>query len=137
MATIITLDFGDDYSTFRPDGSWGMTFVRISGPRVPLEGVARRWLTAKGDLPWAPNAGFDVYRLLNASRKMFSLRQYEALLAAEARQVDFVANASVGIIFDGFTLTVKGQISLTNHGTYPLLVTADSAGAALAQFPGN
>ena len=137
MANVTLVNFGDDYSTFRPDGTWGMTFTRIRGPRVPLEGVARRWLTAKGDLPWAPNAGFDVYRLLNASRKTFTLNQYQALLASEARQVDFVANAAVTITFDGFTLTVSGLITLTTRGTYPLLVMAKDAGAAIAQVPGN
>jgi hypothetical protein len=139
MAIIQNFPFGDDYSTFKPNGTWGMTYVRISGPRVPLEGVARRWLTPKGYLSWAPNAGFDCYKLLNASRNQSVLRQYQALLAAEAQQVNFVTRAVVTATFvpSGFTLNITGAISLANGGTYPLLVSASAAGQAIIQFPGN
>lgn len=128
--------FGSDYSTFRPDGRPGLTCRRITGPRVPLEGVARRWLTNRGDLPWSPNAGsISVQRLQNASGDARMLAHYRAFLIGEAKEVDFVRDAAVLITVRGTTVTINGRITLTTGGTYPLNVAVAGAGAAVAQFP--
>lgn len=132
MAELFT---GSDYSTFREDGTFGLTYVRITGARVPLEGVARRWLTSQGDLPWAPNAGFNVARLENAGHNVKDLARYKGFLEKEARAVDFVYRASVTITYDGATLTIVGSIVLADFTTHPLLVTADAAGRVSTQFP--
>ncbi len=129
------LRFGSDYSSFRPDGTSGQTYNRVYGPRVVLEGVARRWLTPRGDLLWAPNAGFSVAVLLNASRTMNGLNLYKSFLRGEALQVDFVRDATVALLYVGTDLTISGQVTLTTGGTYPLLVAANAAGAVIAQFP--
>lgn len=137
------VDFGSDYSTFRADGSYGLTYQRITGPRVPLEGVARRWLTNPGGIAidgsmwWEPNAGFNVGRLLNASANRNKLTTYRSFLVREARRVDFVVDASVQLSYDGSTLSVFGLITLADNTTHPLLVGASSAAQVLTQFPSS
>lgn len=139
------LRFGVDYSTFHPvvlaDGTstltFGLTYTKIYGPRVPLEHVARRWLTTRGDLFWAPNAGQSVLRLLNNSMLPSRLTQFAAQLAKEAQTVDYVSRAHASIRYVGTTLTISGTITLVTSGTYPLAVGITAAGPVLAQFPLN
>lgn len=133
----MTINTGSDYSTFRDDGTYGLTYVRITGARVPLEGVARLWLTDRGSLFWAPTLGFNVARLENASQKRAVLAQYESFLVKAAREVDFVAAASVAITFSGTTLTAAGRITLVDGVTYPLLVTAADAAVVTVRFPSS
>lgn len=133
----MAIDYGSDYSTFRDDGTYGLTYVRITGPRVPLEGVARLWLTDRGSLFWAPTLGFNVARLENASQKRAVLAQYESFLVKAAREVDFVARATVAITYAGTALTAIGRITLADGGTYPLLVTAADAAQVTVQFPSS
>lgn len=132
----MAINFGSCYSTFKHDGTYGLTYTRITGPRVPLERVARRWLTPPKQLFWAPDAGFDVSRLVNSTHSLTELRQYRGLLIKEAREVDFVYSADVTLDYNGFTLTINGLIVLADRTTHPLLVTASNASAAV-QFPSN
>ena len=134
MARIFT---GSDYSTFRPDGTYGLTYVRIYGSRVPLEGVARRWLTTNGDLFWSPNAGFNVSRLENASATPQILKRYASFLVVQAKAVDFVYSATVSVTYVGTTLLVVGSIVLADFTTHPLLVTAAEAATVTTQFPSS
>ena len=130
--------FGSDYSTFRPDGRPGLTYRRISGPRVPLEGVARQWLSAMGyDMPWAPNAGTTpaLYQLLNSAHDQMMLRRMRDFYQRAAEQVDFVARALVTFSYVGTTLTITGAITLITGRTYQLNVGADAAGRIVAEFP--
>lgn len=128
--------FGIDYSTFRPDGRPGLTFRRITGPRVPLERVARRWLTTRGDLFWAPNAGWrSVARLQNADYDQRMTDAYRSFLISEAKIVDFVAAAAVALNIRGFVVSISGRITLITGQVYPLNVSITKAGDALAQFP--
>jgi hypothetical protein len=130
-----TLSCGSDYSTFRDDGSYGMTYRKIYGPRVPLEGVARAWLTSPGQLFWAPTFGYNAGRLLNAGIPAQTLRRLEPLLRTAAKQVDFVYDAAVTVTYIGNVLTVAGLITLADYGQHPLLLTASQAAAATVQFP--
>lgn len=129
--------FGSDYSTFRPDGRAGLTYRRITGPRVPLEGVARVWLTALGDMPWSPNTGTEppVYQLQNAGYNVNDLRQLQIQLVRAARGVDWVADARVGLRYLGTTLTIAGELTLLTGRTYLLNVSASAAAGVVVQFP--
>ncbi len=128
--------FGSDYSTFRPDGTYGLTYVRITGPRVPLEAVARRWLCDPGDLPADPNGGFNILRLENArNRTPQGLLTYQILLIREAKKVDFVLDAVVRISYVASVLSVNGKITLADFTDHPLLLTAAQNTAARASFP--
>ena len=133
----MALDTGSDYSTFRADGTYGLTYVRITGARVPLEGVARAWLTSPGELPWAPAFGFNVTRLENASAKQRVLAQYQSFLVKAAKSVDFVVTADVRVTYQGTTLTIVGAITLSDGSTHPLLVSAAEAAQVVVQFPSS
>lgn len=129
-----TIDFGSDYSTFRDDGTPGMTFRKITGPRVPLEGVVRAWLTDPGDLPWAKTFGFNVTRLQNSSHKGDALKLLARRLELVAKDVDFVQGATVTLKPVGDGIEISGFIRLTGAGTYPLNVTASAAGDVIVKF---
>lgn len=139
------LRFGSDYSTFKPSAltfpgggnalTWGLTYNRIYGPRVPLEGVVRRWLVDKNGMLWAPDAGFSVYKLLNSRHDTRRLAMYKEFLQREATDVDFVRSATVRISYVGTALTINATISLTLTGNHTLNVGVDQAGNVLAQFP--
>lgn len=129
--------FGVDYSTFRPDGRPGLTYRRITGPRIPLEGVIRMWLTEIDDLPWAPNAGTvpPIHAMLNSAHDLNVLRKWQSFLTSAAKSVNFVRSANVSIRYVGTTLTINAQIALTTGGTYPLNVIASAVTGVIAQFP--
>lgn len=135
----MAISFGDDYSTFRADGSYGLTYVRITGARVPLEGVARAWLTEPGSLFWAPNFGFGLSRLQNAAHREDVLGLFKSFLVRSAKGIDFVMRADVEIAYAyaDATLTVAGRITLADFTTHPLLVSASDAAAATVQFPSS
>jgi hypothetical protein len=59
--------YGTDVSTFvTVDGVTGLDplFAELSGERVVLERCARRLMTSAGQLPGAPEFGFDLARIL-------------------------------------------------------------------------
>ncbi len=122
------IDFGSDYSSFKADGSYGLTYRRISGPRVPLEGIGRRWINAPGDVPWDPNSGADIFGWENHDPTPADLVRLGQTLAAEARQVDYVIDAAVSVRLVGDELTVNGQALLADRTRHPLLLTASQAG---------
>lgn len=124
----MAIEFGSDYSTFRPNGTYGLTYQRITGPRVPLEGVGRRWLTSPGDLKWDPTGGFDVAELENNDLSAQARDRIGRRLASEAKQVDFVIDAAVRLVLAGDELTIAGQILLADRTTHTLLLTASQAG---------
>jgi len=124
--------FGSDYSTFRQDGTYGLTYRRITGARVPMERVARRWLTAPGDLPWDPTGGFDVAALENGDLKPADFARLAQILATEAKKVDFVIDAAVVARLPGEQLIIDGQILLADLSLHTLMLTASEAGVFFA-----
>ena len=99
-------DYGTDVSTF-PD--LDPTFGDITGPRSVLECVARRFLTKRGQVEYAPGDGLDVREFLSGgvdNRKLFSL---QAKMQAEAEKDERVLSASVSVTVnqERETLTAK------------------------------
>ncbi len=130
----MAIDFGSCYSSFKADGSKGLTYRRITGPRVPLERVARRLLGDKGTNLWAKNMGIDVQKLENSDPTTTDLQHWAAFARGEALQVEHVVAAAFAFTLDAAgTVTVDGQILLGDGATYPLQVTAGNAAKAL--FP--
>ncbi|WP_437591486.1 hypothetical protein [Sorangium sp. So ce1000] len=126
-----------DRSTFRvgdQEHPVGMTGKRITGARVVLEQVLRAWLTDRGTLRHAPTVGFNVSRLLNASSTATSLRRYEAVMVAEARAVEFVADARVTLRIVERELLLSATVTLVDGTTYPLAVRLSEAGAVIEQI---
>ncbi len=133
----LRLDELVETSTFRDDGTYGMTGRIIRGARVVAEHVARAWLTDRGDLVHAPNVGINLQRLQNATAGPGDFKRWEGLLVAEARAVEFVFDAAVTLTHDGRNLRVRGNLMLVDGLSYPLAVTLAEAGAALATFGGT
>lgn len=144
---IITIDFGDDYSTFRADGTYGLTYKHITGPIVPLEGVVRRWMTqpaepndptSTGDAQWDDTMGFDITRLQNAGHGVVDLARYAEMLRRQALRVDFVVAARVSLTqstLEDRTLLIDGVITLADRTKHQLLVSASEAAGLVAKFP--
>lgn len=125
-----------DMSTF-PDGApMDLTTVRITGVRVVLEWVVRRWLTMAGSLFWALNDGIDVRMLINSDHRLDRLAMVRATLEQEAREVSHVIDARVELRVSGEDILIRGVVTLDDSREYPLSVTIDKAGAAIAQFGG-
>lgn len=144
---VIAIDFGDDYSTFRANGTYGLTYQHITGQRVPLEGVVRRWMTqpadpadptSTGDAAWDDTMGFDITRLQNAGHTSVDLARYAEMLRRQAMRVDFVVAASVRIFqsqVDDRTLIIDGVITLADRSRHQLLVSASAAAGLVTKFP--
>jgi hypothetical protein len=140
----MSIDFGSDYSTIRADGTYGMTYTRINGTRVPLEGVIRMWLTmpanpqdsqSQGDMPWDRTAGFDITRLENSKHAVIDLNRYAEMLRRQALNVDFVSAARVKISQAAdLAILIEAWITLSDRQTHPLLVTASQAAGVITTF---
>lgn len=126
-----------DISTFPPGGPMDLTTIRIVGVRVVLEWVVRRWLTPSGTLAWAPNDGVDLRQLVNSDHRADELAIIRATLEQEAREVSHVVECKVElrVVGEGDVL-VRGAVTLDDMREYPLSVTINLAGAAVAQFGG-
>ncbi len=132
----VALEQLTDLSTFLADGTFDMTDQQIVGARVVLEWVARSWLTRVRDLFWAPTRGEDIVRLVNSDHTPADVEIIRGRLWNEARKTDFVTGAQVTITVGAVLVTIEGSITLANGKTYPLAVSVNDAGAALARFGG-
>ncbi len=118
---------GTDVSTF-PDLDRG--FSLITGRRAVAEAVARRWITPRGSLPWAPGVGEDVRQYLSARVDGPRLRALEAALQAQAEGEERVASAAVTVAWSGtagaLALRVRGVLVLVDGGDpLDLVLTVD------------
>lgn len=96
---------------------------RITGPMVVAYAVARRLVTRRGSLPWAPDVGFDVRSILLDGFRVGDLPTYERLIAAEAEADERVLAADVTLSFDPATETARIDINLTlASGPFPLVL---------------
>lgn len=111
---------GQDYSTVKPDGSFGLTFNIIRDPKVIVaQHIARRWILEKGQLDVA-YIGAGMRRYVNMSLSVSQKDQLEADLRNEALNVDGVARCSVTVSqkrLDGlsFELTANATVTLAQR----------------------
>lgn len=123
----MAIDYGDDQSTFGPDGSIDIDFEAVvEGPRVVLEAVARRWLMSSGALPWSPVEGVNVLRMINADPSPTDLYRLGELLEGEALQEPGVVGASVRAELRGGVLFIVGRLELA-EGSFLLTVETGEA----------
>lgn len=99
-------DFGTDVSTFPVTDMTGRT---ISGKRVVLERLLRRFMTPNGTLDYDPSFGEDLRYLLNGDFTDSELRQAEAAAARQALLDEAIVSAWVQFTLDKQTskLTVR------------------------------
>lgn len=125
-----------DLSTFPNGGGVGFTDRVIRGARVVLEWVARAWLTVPGRLVWDPGTPtVDIAQLENADPTPTELEVWRARLENAAREVDYVAKASVVLAQRGEGAEILGDVVLANGRRYRLGVTIDEAARAILRLP--
>ena len=100
---------------------------------VAAERVARRWLTVRGSVSWAPAMGLGLSILVNADLTPGELARLESEARLEALQVNGVRLAKVKAIIRGGVLTLEGRLTLDTGGEFTLTVYASGATEVLLQ----
>jgi hypothetical protein len=118
--------FGTDVSTFvggRPglDPQW----TTISGDRVVVENVARRWLTPKGFFDDDPDFGEDVREYLQARQNSLTRARARMRLRAQALLEERVADCTVTVDSVGETLKIRGVVKVKQGKTFALTMTLE------------
>jgi hypothetical protein len=125
-----TLDFGTDLSTFAGDeGAVDLDplLPPMSGERVALEGIARRWSTPRGSLGFAglPDYGYDLMTLAAKRMSPLAIARAQAALAAEAAREQGVLGCSVSIVEtsqNNYRVTASVRFA---SGPYTLVLSVD------------
>jgi len=123
-----------DTSTFRADGSFGLTGRIIQGPRVVLEWCARAILTPRDFLPWADHETEDIRELVNGDFTPTQLERRRTSYIAAMRGVDFVSAVKATLSVTNGVAVFSAGISIVGAGFYPLAVNIKDAGPALVNF---
>lgn len=124
-------DFGVDLSTFQgAEGSidFDPLLPNMTGPRVALEGIARRWDTIRGSLSFAglPNYGYSIRALCGKRMSPLAIARAQEALAQEARQEQGVLGCSVQITETAPSqYRVVGKVSFAS-GPYTLVAQASA-----------
>lgn len=127
-----------DVSTFQrnEDGTSeiGLTGARITGARVPLEWVARSWLTPRGVLQNRAR-GVDIREMENATFGLGDLDRWRAAMVAEAEAVEYVCRCAVAVELVAREVLITAAVTLVDGKTYQLAVRLADA-SALVDFGG-
>ena len=107
-------------------------FRKITGPMVVVYAVARRFVTRRGSLWWAPDAGFDLRGRLMDGVRAQDIERLAGLIATEAERDERVLNADVTVVFDASTeaLTVTMNLTLAD-GVFPLVLHVSKVSTSL------
>lgn len=110
---------GLDYSTFKPDGTSGLTFDIIADPRdIVAQHVMRRWILEPGQLDIA-TIGVGIRRYLNSSLTAGQIDELTAALESSAQEVDgldqiVIRNTKTTVSSGlGLSLNIVATISLS------------------------
>lgn len=90
--------YGSDISSFAGiGGALGVDPLMplISGPRVVLEDVARRFMTVRGSIPNAPDFGFDLISLAGKRMNAVQIERLRSEIENEAEKDQRVLSAKV------------------------------------------
>lgn len=118
--------FGVDISTFR-GGVPGLdpTFTPITGGRVVVEAVLRRWLTPRGSLDDLPEDGCDCRKFIQMRMSATNRARAKRELEAEARKEDGVAICTVTVEpLEGGGLRITGSIKTRTGQTFRTVISA-------------
>lgn len=121
------LDYGTDLSTFSSVGvGLDPTFEIISGPRAPLERVARRYMTPKGFFEDYPDYGYDLRA--NMGRKLAPIvRQrisYEMKIEGEREETVRLIKIDNWTDMGGGRWKIPVGVELVKSGTFRLVLAA-------------
>jgi hypothetical protein len=90
--------------------------------------IARRWLTVRGTLWYAPDYGYDVRQYLGAA-SVTSVGFIEAALEAEALKDERVAACEVRVTRENRTLRIEALLTSV-EGPVPLTLVVSELGVA-------
>jgi hypothetical protein len=126
------VDFGTDVSTFPV---LDVTFSLTSGQRVVGEQLARRLMTPRGSLPWAPNDGLDLRGMLSAKFTASMLYKWRSQIVGECEKDERVRSADVTITPAVDFLSAVITITVTTaDGPFALVLGVDKVTVSLLDF---
>lgn len=131
-------DYGTDLTTYAQgitSGAGGLdpAFRRITGPRVVIEAVVRRWTTPRGTLVTDPNAPtIDLRAFMGAGFAIGSIGMLGPILVKAALGDERVFDAQVIPTYDlaSKTLTIQATIVLAD-GPFTFVVSATAQAVIL------
>lgn len=93
--------------------------------------IARRLITTRGSMSWAPTEGYDVRQLVNAEFTANAQSAAEASIAAEVERDDRVVRcrATISRVTPGNILIAL--VVTASDGTFPLVLSVDSLTVAV------
>lgn len=106
----------------------------ISGPRVVLEGIARRWLTPRGSLITNQNVGINIRDWIGSDTSSDGDYAKKHALVTEAQRDDRVDEIDVDFSYDRSTetLTISASVKLADAATvFEMVLTVDAVSASL------
>lgn len=106
----------------------------ISGPRVVLEGIARRWITPRGSLITNPNVGINIRDWIGSDISSDGDYAKKHALVTEAQRDDRVDEIDVDFSYDRSTetLTISASVKLADAATvFEMVLTVDAVSASL------
>jgi len=125
-------DYGYDLTTYAQGiqgGAGGLdpAFRVISGPRVVVEAIVRRWTTPRGSLITDPNAGIDLRAFIGQGVTQNNVRLIAPFLVREAMADERVLDAQVVPTYDfaSRTMTIGATITLA-QGPFSFVVSASA-----------
>lgn len=129
--------YGTSISTFVPGQPMGLdrNMRLISGPRVVLESIARRWLTPRGSLITNPDVGIDIRDWIGSDIDP-SGNDYakKHALLVEARRDDRVEDVDLDFTYDRATekLTISATVQLVGADQpFEFVLTVDRVSVSL------
>jgi len=125
----MSTDYGQDVST-NPD--LDPLFGWISGSAAVGQAVARRLQTPRGALVSAPNYGYDVRGLLNASIGPSDTITIAAEIVSEVEKDERVLGATATVTFDAARMTLSISLSIElATGPFPLVLAIDRVSVSI------
>jgi hypothetical protein len=123
-----------DTSSFKPDGTLGLTGRPIVGVRVVLEWCARAIVTKRGRLRWAPNDGDDIREMERGDYSIASRERKREALNRAIQRVDFVTGIESTLRILNGDAYFTARVAIINAGVYPLAVSIGEAAQAIVDF---
>lgn len=105
-------------------------FRRVSGNLAVAHSIARRLITERGSLSWAPGVGFDVRALINealSGSSQAATSMIATYVREEALGDERVEDADVEVSFVQATRSLRISMRITtSEGPFRLVLGADA-----------
>lgn len=106
-------------------------FGLVSEGRCLVEALARRLVTPRGSLFYAPQYGYDLRQWINADLDAGDLREIERAAAEECRADERVDDAALEATFSDDRLTITGVVYAVTGRTYRLTLAVSEVSVIL------